>query len=241
MTKYVVYYRITIIDHDHGVDFQSRMLDKYSIVDDYLNMSDEIIREFTEIEAGTRMKFRPVLQEAIAECKKTGATLLIAKLDRLTSNIHFISSLEKAGIKFKAIGLTEEVDKPTIQILSALAQREAKLISQRTKEALAKIRNKIDQDGYYITRNGNKISSLGNPQNLTNESRRKALDVIKERKKLRNLHAMEVIKERAEVYRLKGERPNLSEIARLLNDRGIKTSRGKQFHPVQVKRLIEAL
>lgn len=241
MTKYVVYYRVTTHDHNQGIDFQIRMMDNYSVVDDYLNKSDEIIREFTEMETETRMNFRPVLQEAIAECKKTGATLLIPKLDRLARNIHFISSLQEVGIKFKAIGLPEEVNKPTIQILSALAHQEANLISQRTREALAKIKNKIKRDGYYISRNGNKVTSLGNPQNLTNESRKKALDVIKERKRLRNLQAMEVIKELAENYRLKGERPNLSEIARVLNDRGIKTSRGKEFHPVQVKRLMEAV
>lgn len=73
---------------------------------------------------------------ALAECKKHGAQLLVAKLDRLARNVHFVSGLMRAGVKFIAVDLPEANDL-TIHIMAAFAEHEAKRIGQRTKDALA--------------------------------------------------------------------------------------------------------
>ena len=90
---------------------------------------------YVEIESG-RNDARPKLREAIAHCKKAGATLLIAKLDRLARDVHFISGLMKEGIEFVAC------DMPTatpfmLHVYAAVAEEEARAISRRTKAALA--------------------------------------------------------------------------------------------------------
>jgi DNA invertase Pin-like site-specific DNA recombinase len=93
-----------------------------------------IIAEYVEVESGKRSD-RPELTKALALAKKAKATLLIAKLDRLARNVHFISGLMDAGVDFVA------VDQPfasrlTLHILSAVAEDEARRISERTKAAL---------------------------------------------------------------------------------------------------------
>jgi DNA invertase Pin-like site-specific DNA recombinase len=102
----------------------------------------EPIGEFTEVESGKR-KDRPQLGAAIELCRKTGATLIIAKLDRLARNVAFLSTLMESGLDFTAVDLPE-ADRLTIHLLAAVAEHEARLISQRTKAALAqaKLRGK---------------------------------------------------------------------------------------------------
>lgn len=232
MKTYVVYYRVSTKDQSLGIDAQKEMVDRF------LKEGDVVVREFTEKETGTRKKFRPILQEALTICKDTGATLLIAKLDRLARNVHFITSLKEAGIDFKAVDMPE-ADTLTINILASVAQNEAELISSRTKSALAVIKSKIKENGHYTSRKGNRIVYLGKPDNLTQEARMKGVEAVKQRKRVRNLQAIGIIRDKLEIYELKGEKPNLTEIATVLNERGIKTSQGKAFHAVQVKRLME--
>jgi DNA invertase Pin-like site-specific DNA recombinase len=94
----------------------------------------ELTREFIEIESGKKAN-RPILNEALAFCKKNKILLLIAKIDRLGRNIAFISSLMESKVKFVA------VDYPTadpfiLHILAAFAEHERRMISLHTKEAL---------------------------------------------------------------------------------------------------------
>ena len=96
----------------------------------------ELLTAFTEVESGTRKAERPQLQAAIALCREVSAVLLIAKLDRLARNLHFLTGLMEAGVQFKACDLPE-ADSFTVHILAAVAQREAEMISERTKAALA--------------------------------------------------------------------------------------------------------
>lgn len=91
--------------------------------------------EFTEVESGKR-KDRPRLDEAIAETKKVKGKLIIAKLDRLARNVHFISGLMETGVDFVAVDMPT-ADRFMLHVYAAMAEEEGRRISQRTKAALA--------------------------------------------------------------------------------------------------------
>ena len=95
----------------------------------------EPLEEYTEVESGKRDD-RPELIKALHHAKMTGATLVIAKLDRLSRNMAFLATLQDAGAKFIAADMPE-ASELTIHIMAAMAQAERKAISKRTKEALA--------------------------------------------------------------------------------------------------------
>src|SRR5271170_1318580 len=94
-----------------------------------------LVREVVEIESGKRND-RPAIAEALRLCRLHGATLVIAKLDRLARNVHFVSSLMESGVEFVAVDFPQ-ANRLTIHILAAVAEHEAKAISERTKAALA--------------------------------------------------------------------------------------------------------
>jgi DNA invertase Pin-like site-specific DNA recombinase len=94
-----------------------------------------IVAELVEIESG-RKNDRPQLAAALAACRTRRAVLLIAKLDRLARNVAFVSNLMEAGVEFVAADMPT-VNRLTIHILAAVAEEEARMISARTKAALA--------------------------------------------------------------------------------------------------------
>lgn len=99
----------------------------------------ELLGEYVEVETGKgadALAKRPQLKAALAACRKEGATLVIAKLDRLARNVHFVSGLMESKVKFVACDMPE-ANELTIHIMAAFAEHEAKRISQRTKDALA--------------------------------------------------------------------------------------------------------
>jgi DNA invertase Pin-like site-specific DNA recombinase len=101
-----------------------------------LNGGDwKIVAEFTEVESG-KCKDSPKLGEALAACRIHGAELIIAKLDRLARNVALVSALMEAGLEFEVLDFPQ-ANRFTIHILAALAEHEAKVISERTKAALA--------------------------------------------------------------------------------------------------------
>jgi DNA invertase Pin-like site-specific DNA recombinase len=103
----------------------------------YLNGGSwTLLQEFVEIESGKRSNNRPQLAAALAVCKRHKAKLVIAKLDRLARNVHFISGLMDAGVEFIACDMPH-ANKLTIHILAAVAEHEREMISTRTKGALA--------------------------------------------------------------------------------------------------------
>ncbi len=116
-----------------------------------------IIAEFTEVESGKKNS-RVQLAEAIVAAKRTGATLVIAKLDRLARNAAFIFALRDAGVSFVACDIPE-ANTLTVGIFAVMAQHEAELISTRTKSALKAKQMRGDK--------------LGTPANLTAEARAK--------------------------------------------------------------------
>jgi DNA invertase Pin-like site-specific DNA recombinase len=94
-----------------------------------------IVDEFVEVESG-RKRDRPQLAAALAACRKQRAVLLLAKLDRLARNVAFVSNLMESGVEFVAADMPT-VNRLTVHILAAVAEEEARMISARTKAALA--------------------------------------------------------------------------------------------------------
>jgi len=184
-----------------------------------------IAAEFTEVESGKRDD-RPQLQAAMHRAKVTGATLVVAKLDRLSRSVAFLSALQDSGGRFLAADMPE-ANELTVHIMAAVAQSERKAISRRTYEALqaAKARG----------------ARLGNPNGAA-ALRRAAKG---------NVAAIEAVKAGA-VERAADLAPvvadvratgatSLPAIARELNERGIVTARGGKWHPSSVSNLLRRL
>lgn len=212
--KYIAYYRVSTDKQGaSGLGLEAQRSDVRRFIH-----PENIDLELTEIESGKKAQ-RPVLNEAIELCRKHGATLLIAKLDRLARNVSFVSTLMNSGIKFIAVDMPSATEL-TIHIYSAIAEDEAKRISKRTKDALA-------------VKKAQGIK-LGSPQNLTNEAREKAVISIKS-KALNNENN---IRAKAMINLLKSKNYTLQAIANELNASGFKTSKGNEFKPMQIKRLL---
>src|SRR5262245_30540482 len=96
----------------------------------------QLIQEHVEVESGKDDHNRPALHSALETCKVYGATLVIAKLDRLSRDAHFLLGLQKAGVKFIAADMPE-ANEMVVGMMALVAQAERRMISERTKAALA--------------------------------------------------------------------------------------------------------
>jgi DNA invertase Pin-like site-specific DNA recombinase len=212
--KYVAYYRVsTDKQGESGLGLEAQRNDVRRFIH-----PDNIDREFTEIESGKKSN-RPELNKAIELCRKHGATLLIAKLDRLARNVSFVSTLMNSGVKFIAVDMPTATEL-TIHIIAAIAEDEAKRISERTRKALAV---KKEQG-----------VKLGSPQNLTPQARRLAVRAIHYKAQTNENN----VRAKAMIQALQGQGLTLQAIADKLNEAEFKTSTGKEFKPMQVKRLL---
>lgn len=139
--KFIAYYRVST--QKQGVSGLGMDAQK-ATVKDFLRCGGELIDEFVEVETGkgpNALSKRPQLASALALCRTTGAKLLIAKLDRLARNVHFVSGLMESRVKFVACDIPEASDL-TIHVMAAFAEFEAKRISERTKAGLAIARSR---------------------------------------------------------------------------------------------------
>lgn len=131
--KIVAYYRVSTDRQGRsglGLEAQRLAVQKLAA-----SRSATIVAEFTEVESG-RKNDRPQLASALKACKAGGFTLVVAKLDRLARNVLFTATLMESGIEFVACDLPT-ANRLTIHILAAVAEEEARMISRRTKDALA--------------------------------------------------------------------------------------------------------
>lgn len=131
--KYIAYYRVsTDRQGKSGLGLEAQQ----QAVRQYLNGGNwQLLEEYVEVESGKRSSNRPKLQEALKSCKKHKAILILAKLDRLARNVHFISGLMEAGVDFVATD-NPTANKLMLHMLAAFSEHEAVQISQRTKSAL---------------------------------------------------------------------------------------------------------
>jgi DNA invertase Pin-like site-specific DNA recombinase len=211
MTRFIAYFRVSTTQQGKsglGLDAQRQA------VADYVGGRGEIIAEYTEIESG-RKNGRPQLAAALAICRKHKAVLVIAKLDRLARNVHFISGLMESGVDFVAVDIPE-ANRLTIHILSAVAEYEREAISKRTKDALkaAKARG----------------VKLGNPDPIP--AARLGNAAAKEQRE--QFHATV----KPLIQKLRHEGYSLAKIAAELHARNVPTARGRVWYPATVRNIL---
>ncbi len=206
---FVAYYRVSTDRQGEsglGLEAQQQAVAKFI-------RGGELLAEFQEIESGKSHANRPKLAAALDLCKRRGATLVIAKLDRLARDVHFISGLMKGGVEFVAVDMPQ-ANRLTVHILAAVAEHEREAISQRTRAALAAAKAR-----------GTK---LGNPR---------WADTIERARAARNPNPVspEVVAQ-IETYRREGW--TLRAVAGQLNAMGIKTPRGCKWGPESIRRAL---
>jgi DNA invertase Pin-like site-specific DNA recombinase len=214
---YIAYYRVSTTKQGQsglGLEAQQATVEKFAE-----RLGGEVIAAYTDIESGKSNK-RVELSKAMEQAKASGATLLIAKLDRLSRDVNFISGLMKADIAFMACD-NPHATKLTIHIFAAIAEHEREQISKRTKEALRALKARGEK--------------LGRAENLTAAGRAKGVAAIKQ-----NAHEDKHNRRAAALaLALRKAGYNWSQIANQLNSQDYTTRKGKTFQAVQVQRLVE--
>lgn len=216
--KFIAYYRVSTQKQGQsglGLDAQQ------TAVANYLNGGIwELANEFIEVETGKgadALNRRPQLKAAIEACKKQGATLIIAKLDRLARNVRFISGLLETGVDFVCADMPQ-ANKVMLQMYSVMAEWERDQISARTKEALqaAKARGVV-------------LGAAGAANLKPNiEARQQAADEFAGKMK----GVIEGMKARDLSQRCMVEE---------LNQHGFKTAKGGEWSLIQLQRVIKRI
>ena len=157
--NYVAYRRVsTAGQHRSGLGLEAQE----AAVEAFIagkGVDARLLASFTEVESGRRSDNRPELARAMEHARLTGSTLLIAKLDRLSRDAHFLLGLQKEGVAFTACDMPY-ADQFTVGVLALVAQKEREAISTRTKEALAGARKRVAVTGQ---RKHPEIKRLGCP------------------------------------------------------------------------------
>ncbi|RZK42075.1 MAG: recombinase family protein [Hymenobacter sp.] len=217
MKQYVTYLRVSTKKQGSdglGIDAQRASVSRF------VGSTGAIIKEFVEVESGGKDE-RPQLLAAIEEARVAKATLLIAKLDRLSRNASFIFKLRDAQIDFQCCDMPDATP-VTVGIMAVLAENERSLISTRTKAALAAKK----------ARGG----TLGNKANFTVSGRLKGQESHRN-----NAKTAEANVKAANLIALYHEKLwSIRQIAAELNKLGYKTRRGCVFTSCAVFRLLPA-
>lgn len=220
--RFVIYYRVsTDKQGKSGLGLEAQKV----TVMNYLNGgSHEIVGEYTEIESGGKDN-RPELTKALLDCRLKNARLIVAKLDRLSRDLGFITTLQKSDVGFTVAEMPDATEL-TIHIYAAMAQHERKLISQRTKDALARVKANGKKLGNPCLQRGERIPGSCVPEHI-NATRIEKADSF--------------AADMAKVIQRMGEASGMSlrEIADGLNNAGYKTARGGEWRATSVKRILE--
>lgn len=195
-----------------------------------------VIGEYLEVESG-RDSERPQLATALHHAKVTGATVVIAKLDRLSRSASFTLTLRDSGVRFICCDMPEANDL-TIGVLAVVAQAEAEAISRRTRDALAMARKRMANDGQRTHRH---VKRLGNPHGavalrLANKGNTAAVATVRSRADQRARDLAPVIDNIRS-----GGVVTLEAIAAELNGREMMTPRGGRWHASSVRNLLRRL
>ena len=220
--RYVAYYRVSTAEQGRsGLGLEGQ----HAAVMAYLNGGSWCLSgKFTEVESG-KVNDRPQLALAMAQCRLTGATLVIAKLDRLSRDAHFLLGLEKAGLDFVATDMPN-ANRLTVRLMAVIAQEEREMISARTKAALeaAKARG-TKLGGWRNTRkDGSARLPAGDPK-VANAAKVARADAFASR-----VAPM--------VTKMRAAGDSLETIARELTRQGIMTPRGGTWNATAVRRVL---
>jgi DNA invertase Pin-like site-specific DNA recombinase len=213
---YVLYYRVsTACQGQSGLGLEAQRAAVRTFVGD----PSLLLGEFVEIESGKKNQ-RSQLLASIVAARAAGATLLIAKLDRLSRNAGFIFALRDSGVAFVCCDMPD-ANTLTVGLFAVIAQHEREMISKRTKDALTakKARGAV----------------LGTPANMTPAAIAKSLNIRQEnaRTNQQNQQAARL----AGLLHAQGYK--LQQIAQELNDGGYRTRRGQLFLAMSVQRLLK--
>src|SRR5579859_245666 len=219
MVDYVAYCRVSTAKQGQsglGLEAQEQAINAF------LRPADRLLAPvYVEVESGKKND-RPKLAAALAHCKRAGATLLIAKLDRLARNMAFIANLMEDGVPFVACDMPT-ANELTVHILAAVAQAERKAISARTKAALAAAKARGTKLGGY----------RGGPVPDITQHQRAGADAA------RALSAATAQRLEPIIAEIKADGfVSLRQIAAELNRRGVPTARGGQWAAPAVRNLL---
>ena len=217
MRKFVTYKRVSSREQGKsGLGLEAQERDIQLFLENYAEAPYEVVGEFVEVHTGSDND-RPQLNAAVALAKKEKAVLVVSKLDRLSRLVSHLSALmEEKGLDFK-VAQMPYADRFQLHIYAALAEQEKQFISQRTTSALqaAKARG----------------VRLGAPKHHI-----KALAKAKQEKALHDAKKVAGV-----VVPLRKAGSSLRHICDVLNASGARTSRGGQFHPSLVSRMLQTL
>lgn len=216
MKQYIAYYRVST--QRQGVSGLGLEAQEAAVAT-FVAGRGELITSYREVESGKNNE-RPQLLQAFEQAKKTGATLVIAKLDRLSRSASFIFKLRDAEVDFVCCDIPD-MSTLTVGLFAVIAQHEREVISQRVKVALEAKRARGE--------------ALGNPANFTNAGRSKGALVRAEN--ARNHESNVQAKQLIHLLLKQPKKPTLRDVAAALNVSGYKTRRGCQFTATQVMRL----
>ena len=202
-----------------GIEAQQETLRRFAETEGF-----EIVRVFVEVETGKgsdALERRPQFAAALAEARRKRCSIGVAKLDRLSRDVHFISGLMAHRVPFVVAELGADVDPFILHLFAALAEKERALISVRTKAALAAAKARG--------------VTLGNPKLAeARQAAHKAAAVANEA--AADQHAANVLPIIRQIKRA-GAR-TLREIAGALNERGVQTARGGEWYAMTVRNVL---
>jgi DNA invertase Pin-like site-specific DNA recombinase len=214
MTKAVAYLRVSTDKQGLsglGLEAQREAVARYVAANGV-----ELVGEYIEVETGkgaNALAKRPKLVAALADAKKAKAGLIIAKLDRLARNVHFISGLMETGVEF-AVADMPNADRFQLHLYAALAEKEAEVISQRTKAALAAAKER----GTELGKNGKVLAAANKAE---------AMD------------RLEPIA--ADILALRAAGLSTRKMVEALNARGIASPAGGKWHPSSLHKALARL
>jgi DNA invertase Pin-like site-specific DNA recombinase len=203
-----------------GLEAQKAAIESYA-----RQMGANILTYYTEAESG-KLANRPELARALSHCRRSKATLVVAKLERLARNVAFLSALMDSTVPFVACD-NPHANRLTLHILAAVAEAEAKAISERTKAALAA----------YKARGGKLGGQLSQCANLTPEAIAKGQKLAAAANQQATVDAYADLAPLMKGWRTEGM--TLQQIAARLHSEGHTTRRGRPWNPVQVARVLE--
>nr|WP_103119606.1 recombinase family protein [Methylopila sp. Yamaguchi] len=213
--RFIAYYRVSTVRQGRsglGLEAQREAVCRY--LRDPQNL---LAGSYVEVESGTRAD-RPQLRLALAACRLHRARLVIAKLDRLARSVAFVSNLMESGVEFQACDFPQ-ANRLTIHILAAVAEHEAKMISERTQAALAAAKTRGAVLGGFRGRIA------------TDSDREKGRST---RSRNADLFAADL----APTINAMGFSASSSAVACKLNEMGVTTRRGLKWSPTQAQRLM---
>jgi len=217
--RFIGYVRVSTAKQGHsglGIEAQREALERFAASEGF-----QILRVFVEVETGKgsdALDRRPQLAAALSEARRQRCSVAVAKLDRLSRDVHFISGLMAHRVPFVVAELGPDVDPFILHLFAALAQKERAMISARTKAALAAAKARG--------------VTLGSPE--LPKARKNAVTTIKA---LADQHAANVVPIIREIRRAGAT--SLHQIADALNARGITTPRGGQWYASSVRNVLQ--